>query len=105
MFFTYNLFLISGLLLRFFLLFVILSFSLLNSLLLLLFELSKLILSHFLQFLLNFQAVLCCSNYTSLSHLLAILMVENHAHGMLEILKFFGINRFDLTVGYLGLFD
>lgn len=71
---------------------VILGFCLLNSFFLLLLELSKLILSHFFKFLLNFEAVLSRSDYASLCDLLAILVVENHAHSVFEILEFFRVD-------------
>ena len=102
---THNFLLIWWFMLRVLLLLVILGLSLYNSLFLLLFELSQFILPHFLQFLLNFESVLRRSNDTSLRNLLSVLVVENHAHGVLQILKFLGIDGFDLTIRDFLFFD
>ena len=67
--------------------------------------LCKLVLAHFLQLLLHFESVLGRSNDASLGHLLAIFMIEDHPHRVLEVLKFLRINVLDLAVSNFGLFD
>jgi hypothetical protein len=41
---------------------------------------------------------------SSLSDLLAVLMVENHSHGVFKIFEFLFVNYFDLIVIDLSLF-
>lgn len=62
-------------------------------------------ISHFLECLFNLNSVLSSSNNTSLSHLLTVFVVEDHAHCMLQIFKFFGIDVDDAWVSDLSLLD
>jgi len=54
--------------------------------------------SHFLQLLFNLQSVLSCSYNTSLSNLLTILVVEDHAHRVLQVFELLRVDVLHLRV-------
>lgn len=60
---------------------------------------------HFLELLLNLKSVLGVSNNASLRNLLSVFVVEDHAHGVFEVFKFFLINGFNRAVRYLALLN
>jgi hypothetical protein len=53
---------------------------------------------------LDLEFILSMGDKSSLSDLLAILMVENHSHGVFKIFEFLFVNYFDLIVIDLSLF-
>ena len=71
------------------------------SLLVLVFELFLLLpftIAHFLELFLDLDSVLSSSNDASLRDLLAILVVEDHPHRVLEVLELLGVDALDLVV-------
>lgn len=60
-------------------------------------------LPHLFELLLNLDTILCCRNDASLGDLLAILVVEDHSHGVLEVFKLLMINVLDLSVADLAV--
>jgi hypothetical protein len=65
----------------------------------------KLSHSHLVERLLNLQPVLSSCDDASLSDLLPILMVENHAHGVFKVLELLRIDVDDHSVLELALLD
>jgi len=65
----------------------------------------SLTLSHLFQLLLHFYTVLSSSYDPSLCNLLAILVIEDHSHGMLEVLKLLWVNVLYLAVLDLIIFN
>lgn len=58
---------------------------------------------HLFQLLFNFDSVLSSSNYSSLCDLLPVFVIENHPHGVLQILELFWVNVFNAAILYFAL--